>query len=61
MKTLKKVQKEVEKIKLEIEKIQVIHNQLNQIDMLSKEGSILRQRKHECEGKLLAFKWLLEE
>jgi hypothetical protein len=60
MKTKKQIVNEIEYFETRLLENQTKHNQLNQIDSLSGEGSQLRKRIAQIEGKIQALKWVIE-
>lgn len=60
MKTKKQIVNEIEYFERKLLENQSKHSQLNQIDCLSSEGSQLRKRVAQIEGKIQALKWVIE-
>ena len=60
MKTKKQIVNEIEYFETRLLENQTKHSQLNQIDCLSGEGSQLRKRIAQIEGKIQALKWVIQ-
>jgi hypothetical protein len=59
MKSKKEIEDEIEDCKIRMVECELKHKSLNQIDMLSGEGSELRGRINKYKGKIEALKWVL--
>jgi len=60
MKTKKQITNEIEYFETRLLENKTAHDQLNQIDCLSGDGSQLRKRITQIEGKIQALKWVLQ-
>lgn len=61
MKTEKQIRNEMVKLRKELTHIQKQHSELNQIDMLSGEGSKLRAKENFILGQLGFATWIINK
>ncbi len=61
MKTKEQIQAKLEEAKKLRTMFQAQHSELNQIDMSSREGSLLRKKIANMEGRIDILNWLLEK
>jgi hypothetical protein len=59
MKNKQEIMDKIENCIIHMEACQLKYKTLNQIDMLSEEGSTLRERINKYKGKIEALKWVL--
>jgi hypothetical protein len=59
VKTKQEIEEEIQDCEIRVKELELEHNNLDQISMLSEEGSTLRARINKCKGKIKALKWVI--